>query len=280
MAYLITGASGSVGSGLVTQLAGRGLEIRTLTRKPLPGAARQGVETFIGDLTTSTFPDGLLDGVQEVFLYPVEGSVDAFLKLAKSRGVRRVVLLSSLSVTEEHPQGQRSWAAKHHHDIEVAVQASGLAYTILRPTAFANNLRWWASTIRTQGKVFGPYPDSAQALIHEADIAAVAATVLTTPGHEGVAYPLTGPAAVSRRDQLAAIGLALGKELIFQAISPEQYRQSMRAHISEEIVEMHLEDWSKTEKTPEVVHRTVERLTGRPARSARQWALDHVKDFL
>ena len=95
MAYLITGASGGVGASLVTQLVGRGLELRTLTRRPLPEAEHKGVKAFLGDLTTSSFPDGLFDGVEKVFLFPAEGSVEPFLTLARSshdskQGVRTI----------------------------------------------------------------------------------------------------------------------------------------------------------------------------------------------
>lgn len=73
----------------------------------------------------------------------------------------------------------------HHRAVEQAVEKAGPGYTFLRPGSFANNLLFWAHTIKTMGMVAGPYPQSAQSLIHEADVAAVAVTVLTTDEHTG-----------------------------------------------------------------------------------------------
>lgn len=65
------------------------------------------------------------------------------------------------------------------------MRTSGAAWTILRPGTFAANLLSWTRPVRLAGGVRGPYPTSAQAPIHEADVAAAAAAVLTDPRHDG-----------------------------------------------------------------------------------------------
>ena len=79
--------------------------------------------------------------------------------------------------------------------VEAAVAATGIPATVLRPGDLANNLLFWAWPIKTAGVVRAPYASSAQAPIHEADVAAVAAAALTSAGHVGKIYPLTGPQA-------------------------------------------------------------------------------------
>lgn len=280
MAYLITGASGSVGRHIVAQLAAQGFSVHTFTRKPLTDPVPDNVRSFLGDLTSQNFSEELFNDVEGIFLFPAEGNLDSFLKEAKLRGVKKVVLLSSLAAALEFPRDQNSVSAQHHLAIERSVIDSGLAFTILRSGTFANNLRQWAYTIKMQGMVFGPYPESAQALIHEADIADVAVAALTSPGHAGAIYPLTGPEALTQLEQLKIIGTAIGKELTYQKITPDQFRQSMLQFVPEEIVKMLLDYWSDTEKTPDIVKNTVEEVTKKPARTLAQWASDHAADFL
>jgi uncharacterized protein YbjT (DUF2867 family) len=83
----------------------------------------------------------------------------------------------------------------HRVTVEAAVAATGIPATVLRPGDLANNLLFWAWPIKTAGVVRAPYASSAQAPIHEADVAAVAAAALTSAGHVGKIYPLTGPQA-------------------------------------------------------------------------------------
>lgn len=279
MAYLVTGASGAVGSHIVAELASQGLSVHTFTRKPLADPVPDNVKSFLGDLTAQTFPSDLFNDVEKVFLFPAEGNMDSFLKEAKLRGIKQVVLLSSLAAALEFPRDQNSVSAQHHLTIERSVIDSGLEFTILRSGTFANNLRQWAATIKTQGMVFGPYPESAQALIHEADIADVAVAALTSAAHVGAIYPLTGPEALTQLEQLQIIGNAIGKKLTYQKITPEQFRQSMLRFVPEDIVTMLLDYWSDTEQTPDLVRNTVEEVTKKPARKLAQWAIDHAGDF-
>ena len=116
----------------------------------------------------------------------------------------------------EHDRDRGSASQLHHAAIERDVQASGAAWTILRPGTFANNLLSWSQPVRYTGGVRGPYPTSSQAPIHEADVAAAAAAALTRSGQENQVYAITGPEALTRVEQLEAIGAARGRQLTSQ----------------------------------------------------------------
>jgi len=128
--------------------------------------------------------------------------------------------------------------------------------------------------------VFGPYPQAAQVLIHEADVAAVAVAALTEARHRGATYALTGPECLTQVEQLKTIGQAIGQELTYQQISPEQYQQSMSQYMPAGVIKMLLAYWSDTVDQPEVVRPTVEQITGRPAYSLARWAAEHTADFM
>ena len=242
MSYLVTGATGAVGRHLVDQLLSAGADVRALTRSPesagLPGA----VELVTGDLTSpDPLPPRCFDGVRGVFVFPAEGGVDRFVPQAAAAGVAHFVVLSSLAAAVEHERDRGSVSQVHHTAVEEAVAATGVSATILRPGTFANNLLAWAQPIRFTGGVQGPYPRSAQAPIHEADVAAVAAAALLEPGHTGRTYAMTGPQALTRIEQLDAIGAAIGRSLTFEEITPDAFRAAMAQYLPRAIIDMLLD---------------------------------------
>jgi uncharacterized protein YbjT (DUF2867 family) len=277
MPYLITGATGTVGKSIVTQLRTLGHDVRIVTRDL--DKVPDGVEAVQGDLTKGDLPPTAFEGVKRVFLFPAVGGIDAFLKQAKTAGVEQIVVLSSLAATMEFERDNTSWTALHHLAIENAVKDSGIPYTFLRPGTFANNLLFWAHSIQTGDTVYGPYANSVQAPIHEADIAAVAVVALTQDGHQGKTYPLTGPQALTRIEQLNCIGTAIGKKLRFQEIPADVFQKEMEQYMPLPIIKMLLDYWSDTVTVPDVVLPTVEQLTSHKARTLMQWAKDHASDF-
>ena len=278
MTLLITGATGSVGRSLVGQLLEAGESVRVVTRNA-EASIPAGAEVVIGDFGSANLPASAFAGVDKAFVFPTQGGVDAFVQQAKANGVSHFVVLSSLAAALEHARDQGSASSMHHLAIERSVQSTGVPATILRPGTFALNLLPWAQPLKYGNTVSGPYARSAQAPIHEADVAAVAARALTEPGHENRIYAMTGPEALTRVQQLEAIGAALGRQLTFVETSPEAFRESMSKFIPEPIIKMLLDYWSDTVEKPDVVRPTVEQVTGRKARTLAQWAKDHVSDF-
>ena len=210
---LITGATGHVGRALVDELDRRGAEFRVLLRTPridLPG------EHVIGDLGR---PETLaLEGIDKVFLLaPGIGleHTENVVAAASAAGVRHLVYLSSYAVLGEPIPAMGHW----HHEREQLIQQAGIPATFLRPTGFMTNAFDWLPTIRADGYVLDPIGPGRAAPIDPADIAAVAATVLTEEGHEKQNYTLTGPETFTVAEQVAILSQAIGRDLKIRAVN-------------------------------------------------------------
>ena len=125
-----------------------------------------------------------------------------------------------------------------------------------------------------------PYGGAGRSLIHERDIAAVAARALTEDGHAGAKYVLTGPEVVTQADQARIIGEEIGHPVRWVDMPREQAREAMLAEFGDPaFVTSSLDYWASLVAAPEPVTDTVRRVTGTPARTFRQWARDHADDF-
>lgn len=191
---LVTGATGNVGRHVVSQLLRTGAAVRALARNPDSAGLPDSVAVVRGDLSAPDTLDTCLNGVDAVFLLWPGLTADfapAVLDVI-SKHARRLVFLSSLGVRDDLEQ-QPDPINALHADIEHVIEQSGLEWTFLRPGGFATNTLWWAPQIRADGVVRWVYGACARASIHERDIAAVAARVLTSGGHGAAKYLLTGP---------------------------------------------------------------------------------------
>lgn len=176
---------------------------------------------------------------------------------------------------EAAAQGPESpWAVT-----ERRLDASGLAWTFLRPTGFAKNTLLWADQVRA-GVVRAPYGQAARSLIHERDIAAVAVRALTDRDHAGRTHVLSGPGTVTQAEQVEIIGEAIGRPVRWE----EQPREEARVGLvelfgDERFADLALDTWAGFERVPERITSTIEAVTGAPARTFRAWAAEHADDF-
>jgi uncharacterized protein YbjT (DUF2867 family) len=275
---LVTGATGNVGRRVVSELRETGVAARALVRNPAAADLPGGVEVVRGDLTD---PDSLrdaLDGVRSVFLvWPFLNADGAPAVVdALARHARRVVYLSAMAVRDDRePRTNGVWGQVEH-----LIAGSGLEWTFLRAGGFAANTLGWADQIRTDGVVRWPYGGAARSLIHERDIAAVAARALTRDGHVGAKYVLTGPAAVPQAEQARTIGEVIGRPVRWEELPPEVARQHLLAAWGDPgFVDGALAYWATLVTEPEPVTHTVEEVTGAPARTFREWVHDHADEF-
>jgi uncharacterized protein YbjT (DUF2867 family) len=274
---LVTGATGNVGRHVVSLLRKRGVAVRALTRFPQAADLPEEVEVVAADLTDPESLRPALEGVNAVFLlWPMltaEGAAPVVDVIA--RHARRMVYLSAMSVRDDRePQANGVWGM-----VEYLIERSGVDWTFLRAGGFATNTLGWADQVRA-GVVHWPYGAAARSLIHERDIAAVAALALTEDRHIGAKYVLTGPTAITQADQVRIIGEAIGRPVRWVETAPEVARQQMLATLGDSgFVEGALAYWASLVEEPEPVTNTVEAVTGVPARTFREWAEDHVIDF-
>ena len=275
---LVTGASGKVGRSVVEQLVTVGEPVRALTRGNLVADFPEDVEYFEGDLSDADSLDGAFEGVERMFLFTPSTGSGSVAEIARSRGVKRVVLLSSIVTQKADPKF--NVIAARHCAAEQSVAESGLTWTFLRPDTFATNTLEWASSIRSFGVVQAPYGRSLRCPVHEKDIAAVAVAALLEGGHEETAYWLTGPDVISVIDQVDAISKAIKKPIAFEELGREEALKLMTQKMPKPAVERLLEYALKSIDTPPLISDNINNILDRPGLSFRQWARDHAQDFV
>jgi uncharacterized protein YbjT (DUF2867 family) len=266
---------------VVAQLLDAGVPVRALTRRPATAGLPATVEVVAGDLTVPESLDAALQGVGAVFLlWTAPPTIAPAVVERLASHARRVVFLSSPHRTPHPFFQQPNPMALLHADVERLIAAAGLASTIIRPGMFASNTRlWWASMIRDGDVVRWPYGAAETAPIDERDIAAVAARALYEDGHTGGDYVLTGPESLSQAEQVSAIGVALGRRIRFEELSPEEFRREMGSRMPGPVADMLLAAWRATIGRPAFVTSTVADVVGSPARTFRQWVADHADAF-
>ncbi|MEV7008813.1 NAD(P)H-binding protein [Streptosporangium sp. NPDC051022] len=278
---LVTGATGNVGRSLVSQLRNAGVAVRALARTPESAALPDGVEAVRGDLTAPDTLEAALDGIDAVFLvWPALSAETAPPVLdVIARHARRIVYLSAHGVPDE-PGREVDPIIGFHSAVERSIEGTGLEWTFLRAGGFAANTLGWAAQIRADGVVRWPYGEAARSLVHEHDIAAVAVRALTEDGHAGAKYHLTGPEVLTQAEQVRVIGEVIGRPLRWEEISRETARERMLAEgWPAAFADGALDAWAGLVARPEVVSPAVEKLTGTPARTFREWAADHADAF-
>ncbi|MFC7219645.1 NAD(P)H-binding protein [Streptomyces polyrhachis] len=276
---LVTGATGKVGGAVVARLHAANVPVRALVRREADFP--EGVQAVRGDLGDPASLDAALEGVDSVFLvWPflsAQGASDVVDVIGKH--ARRVVYLSSAGVGDGKEEPGEA-ITMFHTELERLIEASGLEWTALRPTGFAGNTLGWAQEVRTTGTVRAPLARLARPLIHEADMAAVAVQALTTDTLLGARPLITGPELVTQERQVALIGEAIGRPVRFEEISLDEAAEQMRAAgYPAELVAAIVPAQAEMLGNPEPVNDEVERITGIPARSFREWTVDHAADF-
>jgi uncharacterized protein YbjT (DUF2867 family) len=276
---LVIGATGNIGREVVSQLLATDCRVRAMTRHPDRERLPRQVEVAGCDLADAEGLERCLDGVDMVFLVwtaPVEAAAAAVTRIATH--AERVVFLSSPHKTP-HPFFQQPNSVRGvHEELERLITESGLRWTFLRPGMFAgNSLIWWAPQIRAGDVVRWPYAAAPTAPIHERDIAAVAVRALIESRHDREEYVLTGPESLTQVEQVMMIGEVLGRQLRFEEITPDEARDELPA--PPPIITMLLDAWAAALGQPAYVTSTVEAITGKPARTFREWVFDHANQF-
>lgn len=268
MTTLVTGATGNTGRHVVAELVRRGEHVRALTRDPRAAARRlpAGVELVAGTHNEPDTLDGALEGVDRLHLTVTAGTAEAGPRLvqrAVEAGVQRFTVVWGGAVGPA----------------EQAVAESGVEWTRLEPQEFMSNTLTWVDSIRAEGIVREPY-DHPSALVHEADIAAVAAAALLDDGHAGRAYNLTGPETLTPRERIAILSRATGREISLVPMTHEEAVERLMASGVSRADADYVIGWYAAPNAEAVtVVDTVERVTGRAPRTFAQWVAEHAERF-
>ncbi|WP_067999270.1 NAD(P)H-binding protein [Nocardia pseudobrasiliensis] len=266
MKILVTGATGNIGRMVVNHLVSLGAEdIRALSNHPERTAFPPEVEVVKGYLKRPASLPAAFEGVDRMYLAPTRETAAEVVELARQAGVGHIVDLSGDETS--------TWTA-----VSQAVENSGVGFTHLHAFEFMENAVDWADQIRETGAVREPYPDSADAPIAMDDIARVAAHVLLGEGHLGVTYRLTGPETITRAKRLQHIAEAIGRDLSFVTISPEELTTQLEPVMGDYFANWFVQGLANRVENPQPAESTVADLTGQ-ATTFAAWALANAELF-
>ena len=228
---LVTGATGTTGRLLVSQLAKKGLAVRALVRDLHKAKSLEmpHVELVRGDLDDPASLNAALAGIERAYLLtatsPNRLRQEAhFIRAARHAGIKHIVRHSIVGADANSP----CRILRRHGEADKQLEDSGLSFTLLRPNYFMQNLCWYAHDINTRGVFLASLPDTtAHAHIDARDIAAVAVAVLTETGHENQTYHLSGPEALTYGEMVSILSGFLGKPVCYDS-TPEHYAESLR----------------------------------------------------
>lgn len=226
---LVTGATGRVGGAVVARLAELGAETRVLIRPGNDPTALtgKGVGVAIGDFDSPESLPHAVAGVSTALLICPPGRTQtrreaAFVDACVTAGVRRIVKLSMMGDGAQLPK-----VIAAHRIGEALVQASGLEWTIVRPTFFLRNFLDFAPSIRAEGRIYAFVGSGKVAPIAVHDVAAICAVVLTTAGHSGEIYEATGPEALDYNQAAQILSRALGRPVAYREIPPDDLAERL-----------------------------------------------------
>jgi len=227
---LVTGASGNVGVVVLQELMRAGAPVRSMFRSSEDAAkAPAGSNPVIADFADRASLDRALEGVDRVYLVcsPIPQLVELesnMVDACRERGIQHLVQNSAFGA-DVYDKSFPRW----HYAVEERVRASGIPATILRPESFMQNIpNFFAGTIASQGAFYAAGGTAPIAFVDVRDVGAVAAKVLTSAGHTGKTYTLTGPEALTYSQVAAKLTALLGRPVNYVALTQEQLRQSMR----------------------------------------------------
>jgi uncharacterized protein YbjT (DUF2867 family) len=273
---LVIGGRSKIGATLIAELLDRNQQVQALVRAGehadgLPA----GAKAVTGDLADEGSLVTAMAGIEKVFLLSSphpdavrwhRNAIDA----ARRTEVQLLVRSSILGADQDSPAEFIS----AHTVCDRYLQDSGLPSVVVRPNLFLQNIpESTIPSIDTSGTFYADAGEARISMVDTRDVAAVAAVVLTEPGHAGTSYDVTGPEALSYADAAVKLTRAMGRPISYVAVPDEPVRQALLGFgltpwFAEALIGLY-QDYrrSGTDGYAAQVTDTVQRLTGRPART-------------
>ncbi len=276
----VTGATGNVGSQVVQQLVACGVTPRVAVRSmnKAESLKKAGAEPVEMDLDRPETIQPAFAGVDKVFLVSpfVPNMVELtaiLIDAAKRANVQQIVRLSALA--------QPGIAlSKWHGEMENAIASEGIPYTFLRPNGFMQNfVTAMADTIKADNAFYLNAGDGKVSFVDTRDIASVAVAALTTSGHEGQSYTITGSEALSHTQFAAILSQVLGRTINYVDVPEDTVRQGMQgAGMPEPTVNALLELYASYKAgQAATVSPAIEQVTGKQPISFEQFVQDYAE---
>ena len=280
---LVTGSTGLIGSEVVRLLSQAGVPARALVRSRSPQPELPGITSVLGDLAKPETLPSVFAGCTKLFL--LTGNVENASALqrnaivaARATGLTHVVKLSAFGASPH----SNSLIGRSHYQIEKELQETRLAWTMLRPHHFMQNLLGQAHNIINEGVVYSSSGDGRIPFVDTRDIAAVAGVALTQPGHAGRKYVITGSEALSYRQATEILGRAIGRSLRFVDEPFDEARARLtRAGQPAWLVDslLAIAAYQRAGGPTETITSVVADLTGRTPRTFPEFARDYAAAF-
>ncbi len=273
----VTGATGEVGSRVAWRLAELGAVQRLVVRDPARAPDIAGAEVRrASSYGAAEEMKAALNGADTVFLIPAAESADRVeqhltaVDAAVAAGAGRIVYLSFVAAAPDCT----FTLGRHHWATEERVRASGVPFTFLRMNLYMDFL---PRMVSPEGVIAGPAGQGRLAAVLRDDVADAAAAVLTEDGHEGRAYDLTGPEALTFAEIAERMSQATGRAVSFRDETVEEAYASRQGYGAPD---WEVEGWvtSYTQVAAgdvEAVSEDVELLAGHPPVSLSEWLEAH-----
>jgi len=292
---LVTGAAGqlgAVGRTVCGLLLDRGLPVRAMVRREDDRAAALravGAEVVVGDLLEPADVYRVVSGCRRVYfgMSVSAGYLEATVTMAvvaREVGVDAVVNMSQMTVSQMSIQNTTSSGQQRQHWLsEQALAWSGLPVVTIRPTMFLESFfQLAAPTVRARGRIEVPFGRGKTSPVAAADVARVVAAVLADPGpHLGRIYELTGPRSQDMHGVAREFSDALNREVTYSDIPAEDWERELKKvglpeHLTRHLVAMgELHRAGRYDRLAD----GVERVTGRPAISVREFVSLNADEF-
>ena len=224
---LLTGATGRVGSAAARALLRAQIPFRVLVRDPGKlGVDGKMMEVVEGDLGDPRAVEQALGGISRALIvmgnHPDQSRLERqFATFAGNAGVSHLVKVSSMEAAPD----ATAILPKNHYGTEQHIASLGIGWTFLRPNYYMQNMLMYSGSIARTNSFALPLGDAKTAMIDARDVGEVAAVVLTTEGHAGQTYRLTGPELIDFYEVAARMSAVLDRPLSYVAQSPEAFRE-------------------------------------------------------
>jgi uncharacterized protein YbjT (DUF2867 family) len=286
MLYLVTGATGRTGAGVVRHLRAAGEKVRVLVRD------RDKAKKTFDDLYDIEIVDGAFDD-EAVLATAFDGADGAFLALGSSPDQIRLenaVIDGAVRAELPHLVKLSSIATSHdsalvvgriHAEIQDHLVASGLSYTLLYPSSFANNLLYAARSVSTENSWTGAAPTGRVSYIDIRDLSEVAALVLRDPALHGKTYDLSGPDAYTFPEIAQLLSRILGQPVTYVPVAPEDRRvELLRRGVPDFFAELLLSLETGAEAGQmSAVTSTLKELLGHEPRTVEDFLIENAAQF-
>ncbi|RWU82889.1 NAD(P)-dependent oxidoreductase [Janibacter hoylei PVAS-1] len=268
----LTGATGRIGGRVADRLATKGVPLRLLVRDPDRAPDLPGATAVVAPFADGEAVREALTGVETAFMVSASEAADrvqqhlTFVEAAAAAGVRHLVYLSFQGASA----ASTFTFARDHAVTEAAIRGTGLTWTFLRDSFYAD---FMPGLVGDDGVIRGPGGSGRVAVVAQDDIADAAAAVLLDPAaHAGRTYTLTGPAALSFTEIATIVGEASGREVTYVDETLDEARASRAVY---DAPDWEVAGWISTYTAVAAgehaeVTGDVEALTGHPATPLRE----------